>query len=642
MTTPAPVADSARSANDPQIPELRRDFVRVLLLPALSLLALPLIGWAFSVHAVHEVDARVVKAIAHNIDEAADIPAAEKPLAKAFYEATPPSVACASDDPERAEYREAVCKTGGDLWQFVMARRASEFSLGVGVFGLLAALGLGFVVSRAPRLQYRAFVTGKALLIVVSAVEVVVQGTLATWLSYWVTALFMNIYVPKLILIIGVLAAMGMWTALRAIFRRAHFTQEVEGELVSREDAPGLWERLTELASRVGTPAPVTVISGIDDNFFVTEAKLKVGDREVDGRSLFVSIPLLRALSTSEADSVLAHELAHFRGGDTTESAKLSPALIRYDTSLNELGNGLLTLPAFFVMRMFRTVFEFARQKERRERELIADRVAAQTTSPDDLSRALLKTTAYSSHRHATEKQLFDINEKHTSSLALKDRVAAGLHAHVATAQFLETVRSFNVPHPFDSHPPLNERLKSLGSALTPKDCEALFKEPPATSWADQFPAATTTEDRLWAAYEKRFADAHERSLAYRYLPEGDQERALVETFFPNTTFTNKNGGQILITHAFIETTDGTRLLFRDVLSATVNDGNFSTYLQINHRSDSDAGPGPTKINLRKLGGAKAMEQFKAVFARNWQRDTAARQFVDAQRLKSVSASGDL
>lgn len=611
-------------------PDLRRDFVKVLLVPALSLLVLPLLAWAFTGYAVSSQDARFVTLIAADIDKSNELPEDQKALAKAFYEANPPSVACSSTDPELAKYREGVCSPGDDMWQFVQARRAAIFSFVLGVVGLLGALVLGVVVWRVPRLQYASFMVGWAGLSLMSGVEVLVQGVLSTWMSYWVTALFMHIYVPKLILVMGIVAAIGVWTALRGIFRRVRFTPEVEGELVTKEDGPALWGRLMELASKVGTPAPATVIAGIDDNFFVTEAKLRVGQREVEGRSLFVSIPLLRVLSASEADAVLAHELAHFRGGDTSASARLSPALTRYDTYLGELQHGFLTLPAFYVMRMFRAVFEFARQKEKRERELIADRVASQTTSADDVARSLLKVMAYSSHRSATEKELFEKNEKHTSSLALKDRVASGLGAHVATVQFRENIATASVPHPFDSHPPLADRLKNVGSPLTANDCEHLLKSAPTVTWADQLPTATAIEDRLWAAYEARFADAHEMSLAYRYLPEGDEQRAVVEKFFPAKSFVGKDGVEVRLTYAFIEVA-GVQLPWRDVYSASIDDGNFATYLQINHRSGSDAGPGPTKVNLRKHAEA---EQLKADFGAYWQRDTAARDWVVKQRVK--------
>ena len=47
------------------------------------------------------------------------------------------------------------------------------------------------------------------------------------------------------------------------------------------------------------------------------------------GRTLYVSLSLLRVLEQDEADAVLAHELAHFHGGHTAVSASLVPMQAR-------------------------------------------------------------------------------------------------------------------------------------------------------------------------------------------------------------------------------------------------------------------------------------------------------------------------
>ncbi len=55
----------------------------------------------------------------------------------------------------------------------------------------------------------------------------------------------------------------------------------------------------------------------------------------------------------------------------------------------------------------------------------------------------------------------------------------------------------------------------------------------PAATWAQQILTADAIEQRLWGAYEQAFAADHERSLAYRYEPANDEERALVLPYFP-------------------------------------------------------------------------------------------------------------
>lgn len=602
---------------------LRKDIVKSVLAPALTLLVIPVIGWGVATSGIGKLDRLILENIHRNIDSATDVPADEKPLLKTFYSENPPSRVCDSADPGLVQYRDAVCGLGGEVWQFVVARQVSQGAFVLGLCGLITAALLCAMAWRFAWIQYGILRAGWVGLTALVAIEVVVQAALATWLSYWVTALYFNIYVPKLIIIVGILAAIGAWTALRGMVRRAVFMPEVEGEVVAKSAEAGLWSRLSRLASRVGTEPPSNVIAGIDDNFFVTESPISAGEKQVEGRTLFVSVPLLRILSADEADAVLAHELAHFRGGDTATSTKLGPALIRYDRYMGELGSSPLTLPAFFLMRLFRVIFELARQRESRRRELVADRVAAETVSSDALARALLKTSAYSSHRAKTEQELFDADKKHAAStLALSDRIAAGLSAHVATAQFREAIASQNVPHPFDSHPPLDQRLQGLGAKRTADDCEALVREAPADSWVEHLPGVDGIEARLWAAYETRFVSAHEITLAYRYLPRNDEERALVEKFFPARSFVLKDGGELRLTYEGVRTADGQFVLFAELFSVTVDEGNFRHDLILNYLMDlkRDA----KKIKLRALGNSAAQAQFKETFGRYWGRYQSA------------------
>jgi hypothetical protein len=60
------------------------------------------------------------------------------------------------------------------------------------------------------------------------------------------------------------------------------------------------------------------------------------------------------------------------------------------------------------------------------------------------------------------------------------------------------------------------------------EDAPRIFGARPAKTWADEVLTGAAIELRLWTAYEARFKRNHELSLAYRYLPATDEERALV------------------------------------------------------------------------------------------------------------------
>ncbi len=599
-----------------------RDFFKVLVLPALTFFLLPFCSVGFARYGEAKIDARILDSIEQAIARDASLDADARVEAMAFYRAHPPTSVCSDPAPELARYRQAVCKPGDEVWQFTWAERLSWWASGLGLLAFLLIAVVGVVALRRPGAQYTSFLFGWRSLQLIVAAETVLQAVLAVWLSYWVTALLMNIYAPKLILIVMVLAAVGVWSIVRSLFRRAPERGQVEAELVTETDAPALWDRIKALAGRLGTEPPRAVVAGIDDNFFVTEAGLELTtEQRLEGRVLYLSLPLLRVLSTSEADAVFGHELAHFHGGDTATSAKLAPALGRFALYVDSLAHGL-TLPAALVMRLYRAVFEFGLAREQRRRELAADAHAARLTSADDVARSLLKVTGYSAFRAETERSLFEHRETHASALGLQARIDDGLRAHVSAQGFVDTMKTLQVPHPFDSHPPLEERLANVQTSVRVDAVATVFDSPPARTWADEVLTGGAIEQRLWAAYESRFKAHHELSLAYRYLPSNDVERALVERFFPEVRFEHKDG-TVVVTHAGVRLPTGAGFAFRDVQTATVDDGNFSTQLVVK-LTKASGGTETVKVNLR--GFKPNAEAFKQAFGGYWQRDQAARE----------------
>jgi Zn-dependent protease with chaperone function len=359
-------------------------------------------------------------------------------------------------------------------------------------------------------------------------------------LSFWVTAFFFERYFIKLIVIVGVAALGAAVVLIRSIFRKPNDKLEVEGEPIERDQSPALWSRIEALCAKLGTEPPRTILGGIDNNFFVTEHPVHAGERVYEGRSLFVSLSLLTRLSKSEADAVLAHEMAHFSGGDTSFSTKLSPLLTRYVHYLEALYASVLSRPVFYFMLFYWSLFQFSLGRQRRERELRADKLAAEATSADSIGNALLKVAAYSRYRQRVEQGKFDRNRVH-SDLDIALSVTAGFaeyaRGHQLTADLQEEGA---VPHPFDSHPSLQERLANVGLSISDDAFVDRVVSTEAQTWFSEIGEAPRIESALWDAYESRFRGAHELALAYRYLPANDAERAHVERFFPPVSIAGK------------------------------------------------------------------------------------------------------
>ncbi|RKH73414.1 M48 family metallopeptidase [Corallococcus aberystwythensis] len=557
-------------------------FVQSYVLPALLLFALPLFGLWFSGHAAGRFDAQVLEVVEKEIGRDTTLSDADRQEALAFYRAVPASAACQGDGEELAGYRNSLGDACSDVKQFGWAHLASWALLALGIASTVIALLCGLAAFISRPFQYGSFVVGWLTLRISSALQVMGQGVLLVWLSYWVTALWTERYYPKLIGMMGILAAIAIFLVVTAIFRRPPTDFDVEAEELSEERAPELWACVRRLCERLQTPPPDHILAGIDTNFFVTEHEVRVGGRILAGRTLFVSLSLLRLLERSEAEAVLAHEMGHLLGGDTGHSKRLAPMLGHFGHYLQTLYEGGVTRPVFYFMAAYRGLFELSLGRSRRASELAADRLAAGVTSGQDIARSLVKVGAYASFRDRVEAKLFAQDEQH-HSVAIAQRVAHGFSEYAGSEAVHDDLQRAVTPHPFDSHPPLAARMENVGVHLKPADMSQALLEPVTSSWVEAIVDAEAIEARLWGVYEERFAQAHDLALACRYEPATDAERQHVEKHFPPLVFEGKEAGfEVRMDYAQVSCTEWEQpVLFDRVASAATADRMFKKYLDL-------------------------------------------------------------
>jgi hypothetical protein len=116
--------------------------------------------------------------------------------------------------------------------------------------------------------------------------------------------------------------------------------------------------------------------------------------------------------------------LAHLGGGDTRSSAALGPKLQQFDV------------------------------------------YTATLTAPSEIVRSLIESSAYSSYRNDVEQKLFGQSQQHEGALGIAGFVASGLGPYAASADFIEVMKTAGVPHLYDSHPPLAERMRNVSHAV--------------------------------------------------------------------------------------------------------------------------------------------------------------------------------
>jgi Zn-dependent protease with chaperone function len=607
-----------------QLDEFKKGLLKVLLFSLLSLFFLPVSALLFVEHAESARDIHYLSRVGQAIDNDAAMSNGEKTDQKLFFAAHPPSTVCQNDEPALTKYRANVCSPYSELWQYKWVEIISWWAIIGGIAVLLAIAALGAVAFVNRQAQYVSFVIGWNLLRLTSAAEVLVQGSLLIWLSFWLTAFFFERYFLKLVLIAALLAGGAAFLAIVSIFKRPPRNTGIDGEIVGKQDAPTLWSHLQDTATRVGTTPPDNLVAGIDTNFFVTESPLLVGNRTLKGRSLFVSLPLLRILERAEADAVLAHELAHFRGGDTASSAALGPKLVQFDHYCHLMRHGGATLLVFHVINLYRVIFEFALRRDSREREFLADRIAARAVSPPAIVSSLIKIAAYANYRSQVERELFAHGDRHGDQLGIAQQVSTGLVPYATSAHFVESMKTANVPHPFDSHPPLIERMNNVGIKVAEKDYGGVAARLPKSTWVNDIQSADAIEQRLWAEYEQRFTAQHEMSLAYRYKPDNDVERAIVVKHFPPVVFQMKKK-KIEINYAGLVLPDQNETLSWDrVTNLKYTDGIGGDVLEIVHPEKGLIGAKTTKVKLP--GISKQRDKIKATLGRYWQRHKMARQ----------------
>lgn len=612
---------------------LKKGYAKVFLWVLVTLFLIPAITLVFAEYGTRQLDQEYSQIF---IDDARSQSQDVNKLTE-FLQQNPPSSVCGAVPDDLRDYQNAVCAEKSELWQFWMMDKVAFWTLAGGVVILLMIVLFTMLAFKNRQGQLQSLKLARPFLMLTSALEVLVQGGMLVWLSFWGTAFFTQTYYPKLVMAMGLLVLAAMFYMIKGIFKKLPPEDDVEGEVVTRDAAPALWSRIDALASRVGTAPPDHIIAGIDTNFYVTEAPLSVNQQLLKGRKLYVSIPLLRQLTTSQADGVMVHELTHLHEGDTASGALLGPKLYRFDQYIHLMRKDISTVMVYYPLCLYRMLFELAWQRNSREREFVADRNAATLITPEAIVESLIKISAYASYRSEVEQTLFDNKTLHENELGISKAIAQGLPQHVSSPDFIGMMRQSNVPHPFDSHPPLADRMHNVGYTVDETGYAAIAAELPAESWVDLMPVAAEIEQQLWQKYERDFSSAHEESLAWRYQPEGEEETALVLKYFPPVSWTLKDGSAIELTYLGIIKPQTAELLpWDNIKNINVIKRFTKEVLYLQHVQPNAQGKKRSEIPLPGLN--KDIERFKYTLGYYWQRHQTVRALQEQEQSNVVQS----
>lgn len=281
---------------------------------------------------------------------------------------------------------------------------------------------------------------------------------------------------------LGVPLAFVAYVVLRAALRRPARV-DPGGLLMTEEDQPGLWAEARRLAADVGTRPPDEIRLVAEANAAVSEDSRLLGLRG-GTRRLYVGAPLLLAMSPLELRAVLAHEMGHYSARHTALAPVTYRGLEAVGRVCADLGSDTLFGRAFSA---YGRLYARAAHAVGRRQELEADRFA--------VAAAGSKATA------AALETLLPLEAAWRTYLSRYAPLGAdeGLwpaplferfNDFLSDPEILSDLARFADEHveppvsPYDTHPPMSERLARLGTCDGPAAVPSapdLLAEPAST-----------------------------------------------------------------------------------------------------------------------------------------------------------------
>ncbi len=345
----------------------------------LSLFAVPLLGWLTSIYLESSYESQFrTMVVGKEISEEEYVKRGLSYLG-----------VCGSQGALRGTAdNEKLCSFADEIEQ---VRLVSLVTAGLGASLLLLIFGSKTISGTDRKRLSAIFGPMVRVVLLLLAVSVVVQAGLLVYSIYTLEAAAIGRVHGGILLGIGIGALFGCYQLLKSglgLFKLSPL--RLRGSLLARSDNSKIYHQVEQLASRLGAQAPDNIVVGLEPNFFVTSSAVElIGEKSgiLEGKTLFISLSLMRILGIDELIAVIGHELGHFRGLDTEYSLKFAPVYSRLSSALtamssnDEGASALATLPAAVVLGVCLTEFATAERTVGRERELLADRAGAEAAS---------------------------------------------------------------------------------------------------------------------------------------------------------------------------------------------------------------------------------------------------------------------
>ncbi|MCP3103214.1 M48 family metallopeptidase [Myxococcus sp. K15C18031901] len=297
--------------------------------------------------------------------------------------------------------------------------------------------------------------------------------TVVLWGGFWLLGLavagallwlpFMEAHYSGSVGLSGLVSGAGAVTVLWALRPRGWFSGQEKSDVrpLSREEFPALFRLLDEVADRAKARVPKKVYLSVEATAFIGMERRWFGLRREP--VVGIGLPLFAFLERQELASVLAHEYGHHQGGDLS----LGPWVYRTRRSI-ALAVDALEDSAFFLdvpFQLYGRFFLRTSSAVSRSQELAADALAASVCGVGPTAAALRKVHALAPYWQAyLSQELLPLFEERVGVPMLEGfrRFLAEPSRRVEVEQGIQEELE-RPPSPWDSHPVVAERLRSVG-----------------------------------------------------------------------------------------------------------------------------------------------------------------------------------
>ncbi len=276
------------------------------------------------------------------------------------------------------------------------------------------------------------------------------------------------------IIALGVVSGVGKMLTMSMDHKSDLEVLPIDALRLDTSAAPALMQTIEDIADALKVQRPDNIFIGLDPEFWFTQHRLQADymEKAVKGRSLYLSLPLMRVMSAEEFKAAIAHELAHFGPSQRAYSEGFAPVYRRVAGVFRDM-NGeqhplveIAMTPVRATIRMMVSIFGMNLRKVAKGREASADAQAAKLAGADAMAGAIAKMSAFESLWNELEDDQI-VRASGGMAPAIDLTVIFSEAAYVYSdgpvgKGLVGALGRVQISHPFDVHPPSAKRIRSL------------------------------------------------------------------------------------------------------------------------------------------------------------------------------------